>query len=214
MGLSCFSKNSNTEISDAPIFFPYDFAVVWDHIHSYPDYVSTSPEKQREFLKFALDVVKLDLQGYTISKMFYQEDARMNPRIFPAAGICPPIEKKEISFEGKTVLTMPYSGKKLINAIMDINRKGFQKQKDSSGIYFQDINLLILQNGQHHSAVASIRGGGSVIAEVYNLSDAFEHLTISEDYKYWIIDGRQKIDIEDPRFALLYELTKEIENLI
>lgn len=213
MGLFRFSKNYKKGISDTPSVSPYDISGFWRRIQEYPGYAHATPKTKREFLQFVLEVVKMDLQGSTLSRMFFQENVHINPEVFPIPAACKPEKQThEIRFEGNTVICVPYDFTKLIGAVEDINREGFKRGPDChyTGFYYPEIKLLMVQNGQHHSAVASIRGGGSVTAWVYHLPEAFDRLSLSDDYRFWMLDGEPKFSVVDPRFALIYELGREL----
>ena len=208
-------NESPEELTHTPMFSPYDIAGFWGRIHGYYGYKNASAEEKVEFLEFVLEVIKLDLQGSTLSSMFFQEYTHNDYTLFPVQGLCTIDEQtQEVPFEGNTVICIPHRMSSMMDAVEHINREGFQRKRGYyTGLYFTEIRFLMIQNGQHHSAVASIRGGGSATAEVYHLADAFEHLSVTKDYRSWTIDGKPDDKILDPRFALIYELAREICNL-
>lgn len=52
----------------------------------------------------------------------------------------------------------------------------------------------------------------TVRAEVYRLADAFPKLSLSLDRQFWVCGDRQ-LPVTDARFALLYELAREANEL-
>lgn len=223
MGSCCFWKkfkrgNSDNRQAIDSYFYPSDFQVVWNRIHRREAYsVFDSDVEWENYLRYVIDVVKLDIQGSLQARMFYHDTQKFH-KIFPAV-FSPPAEMgKEVSFEGNTVICMPYDFKKMAGAVVDISRDGFIKSVEHTGFYFPEIKLLIIQNGQHHSSVASIKGscGGAADADVYHLADIYPWLSVSDDYRFWLFereDGEDNTPIEviDPRFALLYNLAKELK---
>ena len=223
MGLCCFLKrfkkgSSDTKRAIDSYFYPSDFQVVWNRIHCREAYsVFDSDLEWENYLRYVIDVIKLDIQGSLQARMFYQ-DTRTFHRIFPAVATPPAEMRKEVSFEGNTVICMPYDFKKLAGAVVDVNRDGFLKDIEHTGFYFPDIKLLIIQNGQHHSSVASIKSncGGAAYADVYRLADIYPRLSVSDDYCLWFPkrdngENDEPIEVIDPRFALLYNLAKELK---
>lgn len=223
MGSCCFWKrfkkgNSDAKKAISSYFYPSDFQVVWNRIHCREAYsVFDSDAEWKNYLRYVIDVVKLDIQGSLQARMFYQ-DTQTCPLIFPAFATRPAEMGKEVSFEGNTVICMPYDFKKMAGAVVDINRDGFLKDVEHTGFYFPELKLLIIQSGQHHSSVASIKGncGGAANADVYHLADIYPRLSVSDDYRFWLSKGEEgedelPIEVIDPRFALLYNLAKELK---
>lgn len=70
--------------------------------------------------------------------------------------------------------------------------------------------MAVINNGIHHSAVASMGGGGAIQAAAYSMAAAFN--IMSTNGAIWTIkeqQGSSQIDVLDFRFAILVTLAEK-----
>ena len=60
---------------------------------------------------------------------------------------------------------------------------------------------------------ASPKDGYAFGVEVFRLADAFHHLTTSQEFGFWLVDGKPIAEVKEARFAFLYELARERHSL-
>lgn len=165
-------------------------------------------EERTAILNFAIKAVKRDLIGEGLVQLVYGRAAPDWRSEFPLPS---QEEKKMISIDlGKTdVLTIPWHTERLSQAILDLLHTPFDQNKDYyTATYYPEIDLVIVGNGIHHTAVASIGNGGIVDrCRVIHLAPAFDELStdgaVWKNAKYGSI-----LPVSDFRFALLYALAK------
>ena len=215
MPLFPFLKNSKLSEEKTPLTSTHETAAIWHRIHNFPEFQKADEEKRRGFLLFVLEILKQDAAIHMAAE-FIEHDFISDSRLFPIPAVCYPVgPDKEIPFKGHTVVARPYSTKKMIRAVSDIRKMGFRKGLNLyEGDYYPDLDLILIKNGIHHSAVASVldkNGEGAAKCKVYQLSDAYANLSVSEDFSQWVFQKGTPIPVIEPRFALMYMIAKELQ---
>ena len=104
---------------------------------------------------------------------------------------------------------------KWFGALKTVIREGFRQSKgDYRGFFYEELKLIVITNGLHHSSIASLMGAGSAKVMFVRLADYFDKLTT--DGAHWYFnDEIQKLvdDVGDYRIAVLYELAKRKHQL-
>lgn len=189
---------------------------VMDHIHYYLDFKKTNHQERIAFLEFAIKAVGLDIAGACISEFLHKDvDSMKLLGLFPILYSQRSVSKiKDFPTDGKTVVTLPYDWRKAIDAVMDIQREGFIKEEnDTNGIYIPEFDMVLVVNGRHHlSAAAAFHKKAYVSVEVHPLKEVFSELKVSQDGENWVM-GDKTYPILDERFAVLYLLAKEVNEL-
>ncbi len=178
-------------------------------------------------IEYIMKVIRLDLQSELLTRMIYPKQYKKNnfikcplPRYYETEHTVIDLlskNKTKIDFSNKTVLSLPYSDIKLINSIKEIAKNGFIFNKENiEATYYKYLDICIIENGFHHTAVAIVDKKGEIEAWEYDTSLIFSKIDINEDVMFYYIDTFKKIKYEpDVRIALLYKLAKmkwEIEN--
>lgn len=197
------------------------YASAWGQIHNFPEFKRASPKDKLSFIEFAIRAIERDLQhNFTAAFLYEKQNPTRISGVFPIPLAFPEKEsvpEEDISLEGKTAIVLPFDQKRIPQSIKDIGARGYHRlQTDVTGQYFPEINLVLIINGRHHAAVDLVKNGEqssvTVRTEVYRLADAFTRLKLSPDRQLWICDDEQ-LPVTDARFALLYELAKEANEL-
>ena len=163
------------------------------------------------FLDYMINAIGIDIQGDALTRKFcfsncqYLNDNQIYSKCLP---IFPCRKEVLVDFSNKTVVCSPYNINKLTSAITDIHKEGFKFEKNYfSGLYYPDINLLIITNGVHHiSATNFLKLDGTCMADVYDMKNCFDLYTIKNNY--WYRDSEQLFPMYDYRFGILYYLAK------
>jgi len=127
-------------------------------------------------------------------------------------------EHENFSLEGKRVVAFPYENKKMFGAFKHIRDEGYRSQMHDpdtpDGIYFPEIELALIHNGQHHIAAAwedHYKGVKAKIT-VISLDKAINIVKVSDKDNLWIFDNEEK-PIVDARFAMIFELYRKRKEL-
>lgn len=215
--LDCFRKSKTTTdlLPSIQILFN-NCENTLNHLNRYLDYKEATNQEKKAFLEYTINVIGRDIQSHYLASCFYRdsltyyEQGHLFPIYMFMKHSC---TIPNLPTAGKTVISEPYDMDKLFGAVQDIRREGFQKKLNyTSGIYIPEMNMIFVVNGRHHMAAASILDKGFVDVNVYKLSDVFSTLKVSEDWKFWCHE-EDRIPIADPRFALIYEIAREIASL-
>ena len=125
---------------------------------------------------------------------------------------------EDFPLEGRNVVSFPHEHKKMLPAFKDIKYNGFRsdwhKPDIIDGFYFPELDLVIIHNGQHHTAATWEDAYKGVYAHVKNISleKVLDVVKISEDDEFWEFDSKKKI-IEDSRFAMILEVYRKRREL-
>lgn len=166
-------------------------------------------EEQIAVLDYAIKVVKRDLIGEGLSQIVYGKEVPEWRLDLP--GPARGAEKETISVDlAKTdVLVTPWDATRLSRAIRNLRRGPFDQTEDSyTATYYSDIELLVIGNGIHHTAVASVGQGGILDGcRVVRWTPLFEEISTDGAVWNYLKDG-SILPVSDFRLALLYTLAK------
>lgn len=165
-----------------------------------------------ELLDFIIEAVKADLQSSVGTELIYAGSRA--PRIHsdelaPFSGIyC--TGTQEISSTGLTVIACPWKDCRLRGAVHDILESGFRSDIGRrNGTYYPELKMIAVENGLHHSFVASRLGqNGTFRVDVYPLRGIFPY--VRTDGKRWYDENNpnRSPEVMDVRMAILYELAR------
>ena len=207
-------KDESMATGEPVRYFENEFEVIQSHITSDPAYMEAAAPQRIHYLEFCIEVLKSNMLGETVGTFLNCKGEFTTPVLFPYLHL-PRVEKnKRVSFDGYTVLTYPCNTQSTLEASDNIANNGFlYDQNGFHGICFEDIKLIVMNDGRHHSAVASLLGGGEALVDVYRLCDGFGK--ISTDGKYWYVgsDKSEKTRVFDTRMALIYWMCEEASRL-
>lgn len=170
-----------------------------------------TPREKKEFLRFAIDVVGADIESSGLARVFYEDPqgGRNIHNFFPVVSL-PAVPQTEIlCLRNKRVLSFPYSLQKLADAKRDLKMDGQFLLEDRSvptGFFVPELNLVLLQNSIHHTAVAHLRDGSAMACvDRHPIQVLLPLLRVSEDGQFW--EGPDfRLPILDHRLAVVYEL--------
>lgn len=174
-----------------------------------------------DYYNFMIRVLIKNIQSEYMSKFFKEEvhyDIYRLVPFFRASVFADDERLDNFSLEGKNVITFPYEHKKMFGAMKDVRDEGYRHEAHETdkpdGIYFPELNLALIHNGQHHIAAACDVGFKGVKAYVFviSLEKALDVVTFSEDSELWVYDNKER-RIEDCRFAMLFELYRRRRGL-
>lgn len=181
------------------------------------DYRYTKPipiVQKRAVYDFALKVVLRDLIADVSMSGFFTPDAPYDDNYYhiPLLDKFENLqkEKQKICCNNLFVVSPMTDREKIKDAISDLTRTGFELKKGNyEGTLYQELGLLVIDNGFHHIQLADIQGTSSVNATIINLKDVFPRLRT--DGKIWYIEGA---DIQadclntDWRLPVIYEIAR------
>lgn len=170
------------------------------------DYRIATVQDKLTYLDFCINAIKADILGNSLTPVLYNQLPPDDYELFPI-----PFMKangdKVISFNGNTVISLPYDKERMFNAVINIATSGLEDITNNiKGDYFPELNLIVVTNGYHHSAAASLAGVGNCKVTEYRLADNFNTLKLTDNY--WVYGDRAR-RIIDNRAAILYSLAYE-----
>lgn len=207
------SKNSDSKrIKSEIAISSIKIKPFWENLHDRQEYKQAKKADRAEYLRFIMEVVKQDLVIHAATGLLSQ-DTRHSSNYFPIDDLSS--GEATISFEGNTVVSHAYYHQKFFPAILDVLRNGFLAQmNDTVGLYIPEWKLILILNGVHHSAVASVlKEHGEAFCRIVHANDIVTQRSLSADMHYWCLPDGKEIPVEEPRFALLYLISKELNAL-
>lgn len=170
---------------------------------------------QVSLLDFAIEVIGRELEIETISGFLCRdwkegegEHRYEIPFVEKHAGT---ETVKGAALSAYHVITRPWKRGSLLHAVNSVFRYGFlQSEGTYDGTLYQELGLVVIENGRHHLAAAHVRGTASADLQVYSLAPCFSRLTT--DGGFWRCDEERE-PVKDYRIALLYELAHQRYNI-
>lgn len=170
----------------------------------------SQPGMQISLLDFSIEVIGRELEVETISGFLCRnckEDEGEHRYEIPL------VEKyanhetvRGAALSAYHVVTRPWKRGSLLHAVNSVFRYGFlQSEGTYDGTLYQELGLVVIENGRHHLTAAQIRGTASADLQVYSLAPCFSNLTT--DGCFWLCDEERE-PVKDYRVALLYELAR------
>lgn len=169
------------------------------------------------YLDFIIDTIADDIRISAASEAIYcrkNDDPRDWRKVFSQQFIRFYDGREKVELSGKTVISSIYSHEKLYKASTHIKHYGFRINENYfTGVYFPELRLVVITNGQHHSCVAAQNHciHGECIASVCRLEKLFG--IVRTDGEYWYF-ADQKLKVGDVRFAILFEVAREKARLL
>lgn len=174
-------------------------------------------------LDYAIETLKQDIIGSKRAEIFYVTG---NPELI---NLFPPSQdknsqKEDLNLADVDILAAPYDLCRLQGAVCDLYRTSFDcDERHYTAEYYPEVNLLLIKNGIHHTAVADIKGDGRIKGcTIIQLANMFSNY--GTDGALWIDSRiekendknkhvlgyipREQSDVQDFRFAVLYTLAQ------
>lgn len=210
---SCFKKSKTTPSQNEKEYLCVQYRTTIDHLHQFMEFKKATPSERIAFLEFAIKVIGKDIESYYLSHFIYEKEEEPSKffKLFPISFFMESTSKIQgLLIAGKAVVTVPYDLSKISSAALDIKEEGFCQNKNyTNGFFVPEFDMVFVTNGRHHIAAATAFGGGSVDVDVYSLKEIFSQLRVSDDGENWIL-GEKSLPVYDARFAVLYELAREL----
>ena len=163
--------------------------------------------QKAEILNFSIDLIGRELAYSTASRLLRFGTTPENMRFTIPVPMAAYVDRQNLSLSGFNVVSDTYDCQKLVSAIRHIKSTGFRQISNYTGIYYQEINLAVVENGRHHLSVAMLYDGGSAKLQICSLKKAFGYLTT--DGAFWYgADGNPIYQVPDYRLAVLFELAR------
>lgn len=121
-----------------------------------------------------------------------------------------PYKTKDALLTGKSVCSPTWLVDRMAGSIYDVLKAGFQQtQSTYTGIFYEELGMVVITNGIHHLAAAAHRGMGSAQLDYVRLADYFD--TLSTDGAFFTSTAHptvQPMRVKDYRIAVIYEFAK------
>lgn len=167
-------------------------------------------DEKNAVLNFAMKTVKRDIISYGRAAFLYGPNPPHWNRFIPVPDNYREKSHMTLDLSNASVLAVPWHYGSLLGAILTLLRSPFDQKKSLySGDYYPELDLAVIENGQHHVAVASLERGGTVtVSQICHLTSMFN--VLETDGAHWIdhLSQQPPLEVEDFRFALLYTLAK------
>lgn len=119
-------------------------------------------------------------------------------------------KEENLKFEGHYIAACVWEPTKWIGSVKTVLQSGFRQTYGYyTGLYYEELNLIVVTNGLHHTSIASLLDTGSAKVGRVRLSDYFEVLKTDGEHWYRGEGAEQQISqVGDYRMAVLYELAR------
>lgn len=118
--------------------------------------------------------------------------------------------EENIKFEGHNIAACVWDPARLLGSVKTVLQSGFRQTYGYyTGLYYEELNLIVITNGLHHTSIASLLDTGSAKVGRIRLADYFGVLK-TDGERWYRGEGaeRQVSQVGDYRIAVLYELAR------
>lgn len=169
------------------------------------------------YVNFLIDAIKQEIVGSSRTDLLFPPDTDKELNVFPIVALTSTKLKDEdkaveIPLNGKTIISFPYDTEKIVDATNDIYDGGFDsKVRNIYGTYFPELEMIIIENGRHHTAITnSFPKDAVAICNIYHLKDIVDEIDIFGNLWVNQIDRKRvPIEVVDMRYAVLYKLIQK-----
>lgn len=123
--------------------------------------------------------------------------------------------EENIKFEGHYIAACVWDPTRWLGSVKTVLQSGFRQTYGYyTGLFYEELNLIVITNGLHHTSIASLLDTGSANVGRIRLSDYFGVLK-TDGERWYRGEGaeRQVSQVGDYRIAVLYELARRRDEL-
>ncbi len=160
-------------------------------------------------LDYAIKAIKRDLIGEGLAQIVYGKEVPEWRAAFPISSQHKSRKHISIDLSKTDILVTTWKEDRLSKAIQNLMAAPFDQGLDYyTATYYPEIELAIIGNGMHHTAVASVGASGVMDrCTVIHMTPAFDD--VSTDGANWMNSKTGSImGVDDFRFALLFTLAQ------
>lgn len=120
------------------------------------------------------------------------------------------VGRKKISLNSDVII-MPWNMNRLKNALSGIHATNYQNcPTEEDGFYIQQLDLVVVTTGNHHTSVGAFYNTGEVELDVYDISPMFSRTRVDlSGIDFYDSVTKKKIDVTSCHiFGVLYEITR------
>lgn len=169
-----------------------------------------------------MQAVRIDLFGSSLTRLMCTAQDEISyaqfalPK-FPFPKTYEPTKIMNMPFGDNTVVSTPYDAKKWKTALRDLSANDFDQQHSTlnhySGNYYPDLKLIVIENGRHHAAAATLKQQGSADVTVWDLAQCYPYLYTDGAYWQDTSSGAERKRyrerrVSDVRLAILYGMAQ------
>ncbi|WP_295211590.1 DUF6710 family protein [Ruminococcus sp.] len=177
----------------------------------------TDNENDKELM---LEYIINSLLDYACSeaivKPLYNDHENL-PRPFPIRFYDEDSERLDFDIQKRTTVDLastkiyvwPWNNSRTQNSIIRISKEKFVFfENNHRAIYYPDINLCYVHNGNHSINAGRYFKKGSIAADEYDLTKGFKHISTDGAYWYNSHTGEELEPTQDFRFAAVFTIAK------
>lgn len=182
-----------------------------------------SPLEKVRLYNYAMSVIREDFAAYGRTLMFRKAFANRLSSLFPTEYFLADGSRKVFCKKGKkmvslqnreNILVVPWECRRLANILNIVYSKGFIADDNHKAYYYTEIDTVEVYSGNHSISAGIFFGTGTITADVFNLSEVFEH--IDTDGENWINhhNGTILTPVSSVHIAVLYEIARQKFNFL
>lgn len=179
-------------------------------------------EEKLDFIDFIMKAIRLDLQTEVLTSLLYDTQKANLPQYrlpFPyEVDVDSEImnlynsEKIKIDFSETITISQAFENKKFVRAMHNIATNGFKPNSSNTlATYYKCLDICIIENGYHHTAIAILNRQGSIHSHYYDTSKIFPIIDVDIDGNFYYVSNNEILCPykSDKKLALLYKLAKQ-----
>lgn len=165
---------------------------------------------------YALFIFRSEYAAKTRTRLFRWKNPTPIKYLFPMYYTIDGIEhsltcigQKEIQLNEDTAVCA-WKVNRLRNILTVVHRYGFfEDETNHYADYYPELNLVTVISGNHSASAGVFMKSGSIHADVYELSEMFEH--VITDGEIWINKhtGEKISDVYEPYMSILYTIAQD-----
>ncbi len=210
---------------------PYETEKEFITLESYHGIIRTAesgirgrkPQEQVMFLEYIISSVLDEICAVTVNELVYKKGHRLLNCPFPAycfdeSGNKHDLlrdEKVNVCLSDAKVYIRPWNTVKLIDSLVLLKDICFEyDEHNHESIYFSDINLCYVFNGNHSINAGRYFKKGEILSNKYDMKTLFYNCT-TDGIEWYNAHTNQRIQrVDDFRFAVVFTLAKIRYNIM
>lgn len=176
----------------------------------------TADEKRR-YIEFIIDGLVREMAGFYAYRTNEIKDIVLQSLLYFPYATNQKLKEATFTIINETLIPFPWSPVRIIDSMKDVEERGYQAEFETAkGIFFKDLNLVVLNGHNHHVAAAVTKKqtkGIVVRGPIIRFAEMEYNINLTSDFHFADLEGNVLQQYSDPRFVLACYLVQKLHRL-
>lgn len=176
----------------------------------------TTDEKKR-YIEFIIDGLVREMAGFYAYRTNEIKDIALQSLLYFPYATNQKLKEATFTITSETLIPFPWSPVRIIDSMKDVEEKGYQAECETAkGIFFEELNLVVLNGHNHHVAAAVTKKqtkGIVVRGPIIRFAEVEDNINLTADFHFADSEGKILQECSDPRFVLACYLAQKLHKL-